>query len=109
MEVTGAVKHIGQIVERGDSGQYLSREFVISTEEQYPQTLAFELSGNNVHLPETLRLHHATDVTVHFNLKGREWVNPQGETKYFNSLQAWKLDVKTAAQQQAPQQGYGNY
>ena len=92
MEITGAVKHIGQIVERGDSGQYISREFVISTEEQYPQTLAFELSGNNVHLPETLKLNFSEIVKLSFSLGGREWVNPQGETKYFNSLKAYKIE-----------------
>ena len=31
------------------------------------------------------------DVEVFFDLRGREWTNPQGEVKYFNSLQAWKL------------------
>ena len=31
------------------------------------------------------------DVEIFFDLRGREWTNPQGEVKYFNSLQAWKL------------------
>mgnify|MGYP001794576743 CR=1 FL=1 len=29
---------------------------------------------------------------VQFNLKGRKWTDPQGQVKYFNSLQAWRLE-----------------
>jgi hypothetical protein len=34
---------------------------------------------------------------VSFNLRGREWVSPKGETKYFNTLNAFKLDTIGAA------------
>lgn len=37
------------------------------------------------------------EVTVSFNLKGRKWVNPQGATKYFNSLQAWRMQPASDA------------
>ena len=32
---------------------------------------------------------------VSINLRGREWVNPQGEAKYFNSLQGWRIEGVT--------------
>jgi single-strand DNA-binding protein len=32
------------------------------------------------------------EVKVLFNLKGREWVSPQGETKYFNTIDAWRIE-----------------
>ena len=31
------------------------------------------------------------NVDVSINLRGREWINPQGEAKYFNSLQGWRI------------------
>ena len=31
-------------------------------------------------------------VKVSINLRGREWVNPQGETKYFNDIQGWRIE-----------------
>ena len=45
------------------------------------------------------------EVTAHINLRGREWTNPQGEVKYFNTIEAWKLDLKETgvAQAQASQ------
>ena len=32
------------------------------------------------------------------NLRGREWTSPQGETKYFNSIQGWKIEARQANQ-----------
>jgi translation initiation factor IF-3 len=39
-------------------------------------------------------------VKVGINLRGREWVSPQGETKHFNSIQGWRID--SLQQNQAP-------
>lgn len=38
------------------------------------------------------------EITVSFNLKGRKWNDPKGGVKYFNSLQAWRLDKKSTAE-----------
>ena len=32
------------------------------------------------------------DVKISINLRGREWTNPQGEIKYFNSIQGWRIE-----------------
>ena len=40
-------------------------------------------------------------VRVSINLRGREWVNPQGETKYFNSIQGWRIEVQQAEDPQS--------
>ena len=31
-------------------------------------------------------------VKVDINLRGREWESPQGEIKYFNSIQGWRIE-----------------
>ena len=31
-------------------------------------------------------------VKVSIDLRGREWVSPQGDTKYFNSIQGWRIE-----------------
>ena len=33
------------------------------------------------------------EVEVSFNMRGRKWTSPQGEDKYFNSLDAWRVDA----------------
>jgi translation initiation factor IF-3 len=45
------------------------------------------------------------DVEVQYNLRGREWTNPQGNTVIFNTIQGWKIDTATegvSTSQQAP-------
>ena len=36
------------------------------------------------------------NVKVAINLKGREWQSPQGETKYFNDIQGWRIERVSA-------------
>ena len=31
-------------------------------------------------------------VKIDINLRGREWESPQGEIKYFNSIQGWRIE-----------------
>lgn len=89
MEVTGKVKVVGAEQQIGAS--YMKRELVIETDEQYPQTITIEFPqgkcGN-----ELDKLVVGQSVTVGINLGGREWVNSQGETKYFNSVKGWKIN-----------------
>jgi len=32
------------------------------------------------------------DVKVSINLRGREWINPEGVAKYFNAIQGWRIE-----------------
>lgn len=43
-------------------------------------------------------------VKVSINLRGREWVDPQGVTKYFNAIQGWRVEklIAAAPSQAAP-------
>ena len=56
---------------------------------QYPEFVKFELIQDKCDLLDSYEV--GQELEVHFNLKGRKWVDPQGQTKYFNSLQAWRL------------------
>lgn len=89
MELQGAVHHISD--EQQVSASYTKRELVIKTDEQYPQFINIEFSQGKCNL-ELDALTHGTVVKVHINIGGREWVNPQGETKYFNSIKGWRIE-----------------
>ena len=45
-------------------------------------------------------------VKIHFNLQGREWTNPQGEVKYFNTVVGWKIEIVQPMQQYQPTMQY---
>ena len=87
MEIKGTLKVIRDIQQV--SANFQKREFVVVTDDQYPQTIALELHGDKVDIIDAYGI--GEFVTVAINLRGREWINPQGEAKYFNTIVAWKI------------------
>ena len=88
----------GKIIEKNDTQDitdtFRKREFIVEYAEnpQYPEFLKFELIQSNCEQLDTVEV--GDEVNVSFNLKGRKWTDPKGVVKYFNSLQAWRIDKK---------------
>ena len=108
MEIQGRIKQIFPSQMIGQNG-FEKRDLVITTEEQYPQTIIIQFTQQRCDLLGSLQV--GQNVKVYINIRGREWTNPQGETKYFNTIEGWKIEViqttNVAHQQpvqQAPQQ-----
>lgn len=74
----------------GNNG-FRKREVVVTTEEQYPQHILVEFVQDKCDLLNNFKVGQAVKISI--NLRGREWVNPQGETKYFNSIQGWRVET----------------
>lgn len=89
MELQGKIKLIDETKTYGNNG-FRKREMVITTEEQYPQIIMIEFVQDKTDLLNAYKV--GQDVKVSINVRGREWVNPQGETKYFNSIQGWRIE-----------------
>ena len=94
MEVTGKIKVIN--AEQQVSASFRKREFVVATEEQYPQFISINFVQDKCDLLNNYNVGEAVKVSI--NLRGREWVNPQGETKYFNDIQGWRIERLQAEQ-----------
>jgi hypothetical protein len=97
MEVTGKIKVVNP--EQQISAAFKKRELVVTTEEQYPQHIMIEFTQDKCDLLNNYAIGEPVKVSI--NLRGREWVNPQGETKYFNSIQGWRIE-KAGVEPQAP-------
>lgn len=89
MELEGKIKLIDETKTFGNNG-FRKRELVITTEEQYPQHILIEFIQDKTELLNAFQ--PGEIVKVGINIRGREWVNPQGETKYFNSIQGWRIE-----------------
>ncbi len=86
---TGVLKIKGK--EQKVSDRFKKREFVLTDNSpSYPQTILFQLTQDRCSLLENYNV--GDEITVHFQLKGREWRNPQGEVKFFNSLDVFKVE-----------------
>ena len=92
MEATGRLHTIFET--KQVSERFSKREFVVELTDnpKYPQTVLFQLTGDRTTQLDGLNV--GDTVSIEFSLRGREWRNPQGEVKYFNSLDVWKVEVR---------------
>ena len=93
MEVIGKVKLIGEVQTFGTGG-FRKRELVVTTDEQYPQMIMIEFVQDKTDLLNSYKV--GQDVKVSINLRGREWINPEGVAKYFNAIQGWRVENLTS-------------
>jgi translation initiation factor IF-3 len=89
MEILGKIKVLSDNQNIGNKG-FRKREVVITTEEQYPQDILIEFIQDKCELLNNYRVGH--EVKISLNLRGREWINPEGIIKYFNSIQGWRIE-----------------
>ena len=108
MEIQGQIKKIFSSEYVGANG-FEKRDLVIVTEENYPQTIIIQFTQQRCDLLNNLQV--GQNVKVYINIRGREWTSPQGEIKYFNTIEGWKIELVQTTNvanqqpvQQAPQQ-----
>lgn len=94
MEIKGKVHFIAEV--KTISDKFRNRELVIETSESYPQFIPIQAVNDRVSLYNGLSVGDSISVSV--NVRGRKWVSPQGDTKYFISLEAWRIEVTSATQ-----------
>lgn len=87
MEITGKVK---KIFDTQIKGSFSFREIVITTDDQYPQNIIIQFIQDKVELLDLYKI--GDELKISINIRGREWINPQGETKYFNTIVGWRIE-----------------
>ena len=98
MEIVGSVKIV--FVTQTFSSGFQKKEFVLTTKEQYPQDVKFELVKDRIDLIDSYKA--GDHLKVHFNVRGNEY-----NGKYFVNLQAWRIEP-LQAQQSAPSDPFGD-
>ncbi len=88
-KLQGTVKVIKDTVQVTE--KFAKREFVVTdTSSMYPQDILFQSVQDKCSMLDAVN--EGEQVEVSFNLRGREWTSPQGEVKYFNTLDAWRIE-----------------
>jgi translation initiation factor IF-3 len=81
------------------SDTFRKRDFVVEYADNplYPQFVQFQLTQDRCSLLDNF--HEGDKIEVTFNLRGREYADKNtGEMKYFNTLEAWKIQKVEAAE-----------
>ena len=87
MEIIGIIKKIYPIqegVSKSTGNPWKSMEFLLETEERYPQSVCLLLMNDNC---TRFEIKEGDKIKVSFDMKAREW-----ENKAYNTLIAWKVD-----------------
>jgi single-strand DNA-binding protein len=103
MKIKGNIVKIGNVQDISQS--FRKRELVLKTVEQYPQFIMVEFVQDKAGLLDANFCKQGAFVEVSINLKGREWKNPQGDLRYFNSIQGWRIQEaveEVAVEAQSP-------
>lgn len=88
---TGTIKSISNT--QKVSEKFQKREFTVTDNAQsFPQVIQFELTQERCDILDNIT--EGEEVHIQFHVMGREWKNPQGIVRVFNTLQAVSV-VKT--------------
>ncbi|SUZ53886.1 uncharacterized protein METZ01_LOCUS6740 [marine metagenome] len=86
----------GKLIEIFDTIQitetFKKREFIIQDNKnpEYPEYIKVEVIQDKVALLDNINI--GDEINVLINIKGRKWEDKEGNIKYFNSIQGWKIE-----------------
>lgn len=98
LKLTG--KLIAKMNKQQVTDSFSKREFVMETDEQYPQAVKFELTQDKCEEIDNHKI--GSSIAVHFNARGRKWTNKEGKDMYFVSLNAWRIEKLETANESIP-------
>ena len=88
MKITGTLKVKNDTIQVSEA--FSKREFVLTVVDgAFSNDILIQLTKDKTSLLDAFNIGDMLEVEV--NLAGKCWVNPQGEEKYFNSLNCWKI------------------
>lgn len=89
MEIQGKIYKIGS--EQQVTDKFKKREFIIVTDDKYPQHIKMQLSQDKCSLIDGMKLNDL--IKVSFDLRGKPFTNKQGEENVITNLEAWKIEL----------------
>ena len=88
MKITGTLKIKKDTIQVSEA--FSKREFVLTVVDgAFSNDILIQLSKDKCSSIDALNIGDMLEVEV--NLKGKEWTSPSGEVKYFNTIEAWKI------------------
>jgi hypothetical protein len=89
MKVTGKIHNVGAL--RVVSEKFKSKDVVLLTDEKFPQYISIQFTQDKTELITQNDIGQQVEISI--NLRGREWKSPQGEIKYFNTIEGWQINA----------------
>ena len=93
MKVTGKIHNVGAL--RVVSEKFKSKDVVLLTEDKFPQYITIQFTQDKTELLTEKNVGEQVEISI--NLRGRKWESPQGEIKYFNTIEGWQINAVAVA------------
>ena len=87
MQLVGIIKSIEPI--QTFRSNFEKREFIVITEERFPQTIKIELHSLHIDIIDTFKPEDR--VLVIIKIFGKEWTSKDGSVRYYNTIVANKI------------------
>ena len=78
------------------SAKFKKREFVVGTNDKYPQYVTFVAIQEKCEMLDFAK--PGDQIQVGYKLAGRKWESPSGQIKYFNTIEAWRIEKQGQSQ-----------
>jgi len=79
---------------------FRKREFVLETNDKYPQKILFTLVQDKCDMLDSYSI--GDTISVQFDVKGREWQDKGGNIKYFVTLEGTRISGKGRVEKNVP-------
>lgn len=90
IKVIGTIETIFDVQQISQT--FRKRECVINTGGTYAQQILVQFTNDSCDLLDDVRFDDHVEIDI--NIRGKEWTGPNGEVKYFVTLQGWKLSIQ---------------
>ena len=88
-QITGLIREIYEVKQVSD--KFKTREFVLTTEGQYPQHIKMQITQDRCSLLDAYNV--GDTITAHYNLRGKQYTGKDGNIGYFNTVECWKIEA----------------
>lgn len=78
------------------SAKFKKREFVVGTNDKYPQYVTFVAIQEKTEMLDSAK--PGDQIQVGYKLAGRKWESPTGQIKYFNTIEATQIHIAKSNQ-----------
>ena len=91
MEITGQLK--AKFDTQQVSDKFSKLKFVLTPEasSSYPQHISMQVTQEKCAILD--QFSEGQELKVQINIKGREWIDKQGDKKYFVTIEAWRIEA----------------
>ena len=92
IKLTGVIRSISEVTEKGNF-KFKTAIIDVDGHTKYPNVFSVQFIGDK-NIPLLDSVTQGYNVTLHCNLKGREYTNPTiGVVSYFTSIDCFKIDI----------------